>query len=118
MLLPIRNRPPRIRIRSRPEISWPSTVNHGAVSRMIQASENSSSMRVTIAPSRPSAARPRLLLVRQLARQDRDEDDVVDAEDDLEEGERGEGDPDLRVGQQVHHFLCTSKRISAKPPAS
>ena len=27
---------------------------------------------------------------RQLARQDRDEDDVVDAEDDLEEGQRDE----------------------------
>ena len=47
-------------------------------------------------------ARARLLRRRQLPGQDRDEDDVVDAEDDLEERQRREGDPDLRVGQPVH----------------
>jgi hypothetical protein len=38
----------------------------------------------------------------QLVHQDRDEDDVVDAQHQLERGERGKGDPGLGVGQQFH----------------
>ena len=41
--LPSRNSPPPIRMRSRPEMSWPKTVKSGAVSRMIQAIDSSSS---------------------------------------------------------------------------
>jgi hypothetical protein len=48
-----RNRPPAIRIRSRPEISWPSTVNSGATRPTIQASTSSSPMRMNIAMNRP-----------------------------------------------------------------
>ena len=52
-------------------------------------------MRMTIAPMQPDAARALLLILRQLPRQDRDEDDVVDAEDDLEERQRDERDEQL-----------------------
>ena len=41
-------------------------------------------------------ARPLALLLRQLPRQDRDEDDVVDAEDDLEDGQRAQARSILR----------------------
>ena len=62
---------------------------------MIQVSENSSSDAHDHRAEQPDAARPRLLAARQLAREDRDEDDVVDAEHDLEHGQRDERDPDL-----------------------
>ena len=42
------------------------------------------------------------LTLGQLARDDRDEDDVVDAQDDLEGGQRQQGDPGLGVGQDLH----------------
>jgi hypothetical protein len=50
----------------------------------------------------PEAAGLGLVLFRQLAGQDGDEDDVVDAEDDLQRGEGGERHPGLRVGEPVH----------------
>jgi hypothetical protein len=53
VLLPSRNNPPPIRIRSRPETACPSAVKSGVVRRAIQAIENSSSTRVSIAPSSP-----------------------------------------------------------------
>ena len=40
-----------------------------------------------------------MLIRRQLSGQDRDEDDVVDAQDDLERGQREQGDPRVRVGE-------------------
>ena len=85
-----------------------ATVKSGVVSLTIQASENSSRTRVTIAPSSPSRRARRAAGRRQLSRQDRDEDDVVDAEDDFEERERREGNPDLRVGHPVHEPLVVS----------
>ena len=57
-LLMRRNTPPANRIRSRPEISSPSTVNQGAVSPISQVSENRSPIRVTIAKASPRI-RPR-----------------------------------------------------------
>ena len=45
-------------------------------------------MRVTIASAEPERCAPGLLLRRQLAGEDRDEDDVVDAEHDLEHRQR------------------------------
>ena len=46
---------------------------------------------------------------RQPADQDRDEDDVVDAEHDLECGQRGQGDPGVGIGDPVEHvFSCLS----------
>jgi hypothetical protein len=50
----------------------------------------------------PDASRPRLLLDRELARQNRDEHDVVDAEHDLERRQRRERDPDLGVRDPLH----------------
>ena len=47
---------------------------------------------MSIAPSSPTLRARDLLLRRQLARQDRDEDDVVDAKDDLEKRERRKRD--------------------------
>ena len=43
-----------IRIRSRPEISCPTTVNSGAVSRITHVIVSSSRMRITIASERPT----------------------------------------------------------------
>ena len=48
-------------------------------------------------------ARLRLLFLRQLAGENRDEDDVVDAEHDLERREREEGNPDLRIAKPFHN---------------
>ncbi|CUK22870.1 Uncharacterised protein [Achromobacter sp. 2789STDY5608615] len=48
-----RNRPPRIRIRSRPEISAPSTVNSGAVRVTTQAMLASRPSRISMASVRP-----------------------------------------------------------------
>ncbi len=47
-------------------------------------------------------AGPLLLGLGELSRQDGEEDDVVDAQDDLEDRERGEANPGLRVGYPVH----------------
>src|SRR5438552_1316795 len=45
--------PPAMRIRSRPEMSWPKTVNKGATSPTINDSRNSSAMRMNIARNSP-----------------------------------------------------------------
>ena len=95
VLLASRNRPPTIRIRSRPEISCPRIVNSGAVSLTIQASENSSSDARDHRAEQAEPARPRLLRRGSLPDEDRDENDVVDAEDDFQKRERREGDPDF-----------------------
>ena len=92
-----------IRIRPRPETSTPRSVNSGVVSRTTHAMLSSSSrIRVTNAPNRPSRRALAPLLLRQLPGEDRDEDDVVDAEDDLEHGQREQSDPRVRVGDPVH----------------
>src|SRR5690606_18178129 len=52
--LPIRNSPPPIRIRSRPEMSTSSTLKSTVSSRMIHVITSSSRMRVPIARARPS----------------------------------------------------------------
>ena len=47
----------------------------------------------------------RLLLVfRQTSRNDRQEDQVIDAEDNLQRGKRQQTDPDLIVGQHLEHL--------------
>ena len=63
-----RNRPPPSRMRSRPEISCPSTVKSGAVRRTIHASENSSRMRMQHRGQQADRARAVLLIGGQLAR--------------------------------------------------
>ena len=50
-------------------------------------------------------ARLRLLGRRQAPDQDRDEDDVVDAEDDFQGGQGQERDPDFRTGEPFHRWL-------------
>ena len=62
----------------------------GAVSRMIQAMDISSSDPHDHRGQQAGPPRAVAALARQLARQNRDEDDVVDAEDDLEERQRDE----------------------------
>ena len=99
VLFASRNRPPPIRIRSRArDVVADIDVNERRVSLTIQASENSSTMRMSIARQQADPPRPLLLRGRQLARQNRDEDDVVDAEHDLEERQRDEGDDELSHG--------------------
>jgi hypothetical protein len=49
-------------------------------------------------------SRPRPQLLRQTPRQDRDEDDVVDAEDDLERGQGRQRDPRLETGDPFEHW--------------
>ena len=48
-----RNRPPPMRMTSRPEMAWSNTVTRGAVRPMIHTRENRSAMRVPIARSSP-----------------------------------------------------------------
>ena len=54
------------------------------------------------------------LLLGQARNQDRDEDDVVDAEDGLEQRERGERDPGLWVGEPVHGSSWEGFRVEAR----
>ena len=77
---------------SRPEISEPSTVNSGAVSVTIQEMPASSPKRMMSASERP-ITRAVALVRRQLVGEDRDEDQVVDAEHDLEHDEGAETEP-------------------------
>ena len=50
----------------------------------------------------PENTSPLLLLLRQLAREDRDEHDVVDAQHELENKKGEEGDPEIRARKKVH----------------
>ena len=87
-----RNRPPPIRIRSRPEIPLPEQLEQ----RLGQPGDPDDRPQQRDPHhhrgDQADAARALLLLLRQFRRQDRDEDDVVHAEDDFEEGQRDEGD--------------------------
>ena len=65
-----------------------------------------------MARPRPSTRRAVALCFRQPADQDGDEDDVVDAEDDLQHGQRDQGQPGLRVGHPFHHRLAPETRIA------
>jgi hypothetical protein len=66
----------------------------------------------------------RLLLVfRQTSRNDRQEDQVIDAEDNLQRGKRQQTDPDLIVGQHLEHlvsgppgYLWAGGRRDVTPP--
>ncbi len=64
----------------------------------------------------PQLAGLRLLLPREAAGEDGEEDDVVDAQDDLHEGERRERDPGLGGAEQFEHggqFLPIAARLSS-----
>ena len=65
-------------------------LNSGRVSPITQVMLSSSRIRVTDGGADAELAGPRLLGVRQAAGQDGDEDDVVDAQDDLERRQRQE----------------------------
>jgi hypothetical protein len=80
----------------------PNTVNSGAVSRIIQVRVNSRTMRNTNASARP-IWRARLACARQARDHDRNEDDVVDAENDLEHAERDQRRPGIGIKQQIDH---------------
>src|SRR5262249_47515156 len=61
------------------------------------------------------------LIRRQLAGEDRDEDDVVDAENDLEHRKRDKADPRLRVRQPFHcevSWVEDPRKYSAHIPRS
>ncbi len=49
--------------------------------------------------------------------EDRDEDDVVDAEDDLEQGQREKGDPGIRAGQQGDEVHASEDSGDSRRPA-
>jgi hypothetical protein len=53
-------------------------------------------------------AGPRLLFFRELARQDREEHDVVDAQHDLEQGERRQGGHGVERQQLFHSFFLSN----------
>ena len=77
-------------------------------------------MRVSIAKPEPDEARAAALRPRQTVDQDGEEDDVVDAEDDLEHRQRQEGQPGLRIGEQFHRdFIARAShgtgRAAARP---
>ena len=76
------------------------TVNSGAVSPTIHDSTSSSPDAHEHREEQADAPRRLALRGRQLVDQDRDENDVVDAEHELERRQREKRDPDLRIGQQ------------------
>jgi hypothetical protein len=109
----IRNRPPAIRIRSRQEkaVSKLGSAmraggpcrprsNTGAVSPTSQAMVESRMRRMTRARLMPSRRTFALIRLRQLVRQDRDEDQIVDAEHDLQHDQRRERGPGLGLGEE------------------
>ena len=69
--------------------------------RMIQVSESISSDALPIAPPSPAPA-ALLLFLRQLANEDRNENDVVDSEHDFKEGESEEGDRAVGREKGIH----------------
>ena len=79
-----------------------NTRNSVACSRMIHVNSSSSRMRVPIAKPRPSSARALALRLGQAPDENADEDDVVDAENDLEQRQRGERDPRLGGSEPLH----------------
>ena len=97
-----RNRPPPIRIRSRHENSMPAIGEHRRGQpddpRDREQQQDAHHHREAEADDPGAVA----LLRRQPLDEDRDEDDVVDAEHDLEHRQGQQGDPRLGVGQQVH----------------
>lgn len=74
---------------------------------MIQAIANNNARRVTAASPMPSFRALRF----STAREDGDEDDVVDAQHQLQCGERCQRDPDFRVGERFHAaFWCGERQ--------
>ena len=63
---------------------------------------SSSRIRVKNAPNSPSLRARGWSGAGSVARENRDEDDVVDAEDDLERRERQETDPGIRITEPTH----------------
>jgi len=55
---------------------------------------------------------------RQLLREDRDEDEVVDAQHDLQDDQRQETEPDGRVGEQLDHDWRKEVRKRPRPGAA
>jgi hypothetical protein len=88
-------------MRSRPEMAQLPILNSGAVGRMIQASEEQRDARQH-RQGQAHHARARLLRHRQLGGEDGDEDDVVDAEHQLEQRQGRQGDPYLRIENPLH----------------
>ena len=81
----------------RPGDPAPAIANSGSRRFASQMTENSSAMRVSIAKPKPDDARAAALRRRQTVDQQGEEDDVVDAENDLEHRKREEGHPRLRL---------------------
>ena len=103
-----RNSPPRMRIRSRPEISWPSDreQRRGQPDQPGQHEQEPDAHEHR--EEQADAPRELAPLGRQLVDQDRDEDDVVDAEHELERGQRGKGDPGFGTAEQLDHATSRS----------
>jgi hypothetical protein len=78
---------------------------------MIQTIEASSARRVISARASPIRRRV-LVLRRQSPGENRDEHQIVDAQHDLEGGQRHEARPDLGIGQPIH-----THRTSPHSPA-
>ena len=68
-------------------------VTTGSVRPMSQVSENSSAIRPSSASARPIWRAAALLMLGQPAGDDRQEDQVVDAEHDLQRGQRQQAGP-------------------------
>src|SRR5687767_9154001 len=60
----------------------------------------------------PDRATTRLLILRQPPDKNRNENDVVDPENDLERGQRRKRQPDLRIRQNLHRVLQDSRTKS------
>ena len=107
-----RKSPPAMRMRSRQDTPWPHTANTGFVSDMTQLMPASNARRMTSASVRPIRRARSRSPRRQPAGENRDEDQVVDAEDDLEHDERREADPDRRIGHPFHGVSTMWRRFA------
>ena len=112
-LLASRNRPPSNRMMSRPENSCRRSQNQ-RLGQPRQPHDGEQQRDAREHRQREAGDARRLApLRRQPAHQDGDEDDVVDAEHDLERRQRDERYPRLRIGQQLHHRAASSPSLTA-----
>ena len=109
----MRKRPPPSRIRSRPETPWPSTAEERRGEAHHPRDREQQEHADAQGQDQPEPAGELAPGLGQAADQDRDEDDVVDAEDDLHGGQRGQRQEAVGGEERAHrdrpagaYFTC------------
>src|SRR5438067_12590479 len=97
-------RPPAIKTMSRQETGWPKRSNKGWVRPIIQAMEASNARRVQQRECQTDLPCPILLFRRQSTGEDRDKEQVVDTEHDLQGGQCQKARPDFQIDYPIHSY--------------